>query len=148
MFMPNSKQFHGPYRSHKEFLDAMYNACERNATRQYALFDQAALALKAFYHSMNTATDQESRFTYFDFQLHNVRITPREDNPDDPDITIVDWDAAYWMPGYVQAALALGKGSEEHDEHMVAWELSRAFDNFPLATAKYLVELFGATYLI
>ncbi|KAL9108096.1 MAG: hypothetical protein Q9227_007071 [Pyrenula ochraceoflavens] len=141
---------HGPYESYDDFEKAFYDHSLKiglllsagNPTFAGAM----ELYLSTFHDSMEHATGTEPKLTHMDFHFSNIRFTPKEDKPEDFDVTIIDWQDLCWMPAYIQAESVLSSAGYDYYSFGLVWTgLSRAMEPFPHNTALYIKELLRAT---
>lgn len=135
----NESVFHGPYNSHRDFIRDIYTACELSWVDQHKIehSDKNKIYLESFERVMKSASGQESRLTHTDLCLQNVMAQPKQDNPEDFDVVIIDWPTMAWMPAYVQAATTLRDCPYEWDQDLYTWQLSQGIKPFPIDTADY-----------
>lgn len=140
---------HGPYESYDDFEKALYTNSARNCIilcgNGPGFRAAMRLYLSTFQDSMEHARGREPKLTHMDLVLSNVRFAPKAGDPEDFEVTIIDWMDLSWMPGYLQAAGILGVGYDQYSLGLIREELSRGVDPFPHDTALYMKEFLHST---
>lgn len=113
------EQFYGPFDSHDDFTARIFDAGLSNACQNGRddFNTDLKLYLEYYHDVMARAVGQQPVLTHTDLQVHNVIIKATED-PDDPEIYIVDWERLAWMPAYFEAARSLMKCQSREPEYV------------------------------
>lgn len=113
------EQWYGPFDSHDDLTARIFGAGLSNACQGYEDDFRAALKLylEYYHYVMARAVGQQPVLTHTDLQVHNVIIKATED-PDDPEIYVVDWERLAWMPAYFEAARSLMKCQSDEPEYL------------------------------
>ncbi|KAF2442205.1 hypothetical protein P171DRAFT_63387 [Karstenula rhodostoma CBS 690.94] len=101
--------FQGPYDTYEDFISAFFASTElRIAIRcmEPNYFKGEIKYLNDFKRVLWPSKHREPVFTHFDIKWTNIIVRPiktsADGEPDDWEMTLIDWDHAGWAPAYMQ----------------------------------------------